>query len=147
MLKVLIVEDDLMMADMVEEILAQNGYEICGIAPTVAEAVALGRRHKPDLALIDMRLADGGRGTDAAAQLAAFAKLGILYASGNMSQVKQAASAGDACLAKPYRDVDLLRALEIVAEIVAKGTASPPFPPGFELLAPKPAARDAIQHE
>jgi len=47
MLKVLIVEDDLMMADMVEEILSQSGYEVCGIAPTVAEAVALGRPTSP----------------------------------------------------------------------------------------------------
>jgi hypothetical protein len=94
-----------------------------------------------------MRLADGGLGTDVAAQLAASGRVGILYASGNMSQVKLAASAGDACLSKPYRDVDLLRALEIVAEIVAKGTASPPYPSGFELLSPKRAACDESLHE
>jgi len=147
MLKVLIVEDDLMMADMVEEILSQNGYEICGIAPTVVEAVALGRRHKPDLAVIDMRLADGGHGPDAAAQLAASARLGILYATGNTSQVMLTAATGDACLSKPYRDVDLLRALEIVTEIVAKGTASPPFPRGFQVLSSIPAARRETSHE
>lgn len=147
MLKVLIVEDDLMMADMVEEVLSQNGYEVCGIAPTVAEAVALGRRHKPDLAIIDMRLADGGHGPDAAAQLAVSGRLGILYATGNMSQVVLTAAAGDACLSKPYRDVDLLRSLEIVAEMVATGTASPPFPRGFQVLPSTPTARRETSHE
>ena len=41
MLKVLIVEDDLMLADFAEEILVEHGYEVSGIARTVADAVAL----------------------------------------------------------------------------------------------------------
>ena len=36
MSKVLIAEDDLMIADMVEQILVDAGYEVCGIARTVA---------------------------------------------------------------------------------------------------------------
>jgi CheY-like chemotaxis protein len=134
MLKVLIVEDDLMIADMIEEILVQNGYEVCGIAPRVAEALALSRSHKPDLVIIDMRLAAGGLGTDVANQFGDLGRPGILYTTGNMSQLMRTAAIGDACLAKPYRDTELLRGLEIVSEIVATGTASPPFPRGFQLL-------------
>ena len=40
--KVLIVEDDLMIANAAEEALVERGYEVYGIACTVAEAVALG---------------------------------------------------------------------------------------------------------
>jgi CheY-like chemotaxis protein len=134
MLKVLIAEDDLMVADMAEEVLVEGGYEVCGIARTVAEGVALGRLHKPDLALLDLRLSDGGLGTEIAAQLAAFGRIGVLYATGNALHAMQNASDGDACIAKPYGSDDLVRALEIVAEIVATGTASHPFPRGFELL-------------
>jgi DNA-binding response OmpR family regulator len=141
MLKVLIAEDDLMIADMAEESLVENGYEVCGIARTVAEAVALGRRHKPDLAVIDLRLADGGLGTEIAAQLGALGRLGVLYASGNISQVMLGGADGDACLAKPYRSADLVRGLEIVAGIVATGTASAPFPAGFQLLPSAISAR------
>jgi ActR/RegA family two-component response regulator len=108
-------------------VLVQHGYEVCGIARTVAEAVALGRLHKPDLALIDLRLADGGLGTEVAAQLGALGRLGVLYATGNISRVMSSAVYGDACLSKPYRSDDLVRGLEIVAEIVATGKASPPF--------------------
>jgi CheY-like chemotaxis protein len=134
MLKVLIAEDDLMIADMAEEMLVGYGYEVCGIARTVAEAVALGRHHKPDLALIDLRLADGGLGTEIAAQLGGLGRLGVLYASGNIDHIMLTAADGTACLAKPYRSADLLRGLEIVAGIVATGTASPPFPAGFQVL-------------
>jgi two-component system, response regulator PdtaR len=84
MLKVLMAEDDFMIADMAEEVLVEHGYEVCGIARTVAEAVALGRRHKPDLAVIDLRLADGGLGTEVAAQLGALGRIGVLYATGNV---------------------------------------------------------------
>ena len=47
MVKVLIVEDDLMIADATEEILVKSGYEVCGIARTVVGAVALGRTTSP----------------------------------------------------------------------------------------------------
>src|SRR5260221_13821949 len=84
MLKVLIVEDDLMIADMAEEMLVSFGYEVCGIARTVTAAVALSRRHKPDLAIIDLRLADGGFGTEIAAQMGGLGSPRVLYASGNI---------------------------------------------------------------
>jgi DNA-binding response OmpR family regulator len=132
MLKILIVEDDFMLADFAEEILVDRGYEVSGIARTVAEAVALARRTRPDLVMLDLRLADGGLGTEVAAQLLGIGRPGILYVTGNMSQV--ALTDGDACLAKPYRPVDLVRGMEIVAEIIATGIAQPPFPQGFQLL-------------
>src|SRR5450432_1399542 len=141
--KVLIVEDDLIIADMVEETLVESGYEVCGIARTVVEAVALGRCHKPDLAIIDLRLADGGIGTEIPAQLSPLGKLGILYATGNMWHPVLTAADGHACLTKPYRAAALVRGLEIVADIVATGTASPPFPNGFEVLPPATASTAA----
>jgi CheY-like chemotaxis protein len=143
MLKVLIAEDDLLIAGMAEEVLIEGGFVICGIARTVGEAVALGRLHKPDLALLDVRLADGGLGMEIAAQLAAFGRTGVLYATGNSANVMEQACEGDACIVKPYGSADLVRALEIVAEIVATGTASPPFPRGFELLPQATLARRA----
>jgi DNA-binding response OmpR family regulator len=130
----LIVEDDLMLADFAEEILVEHGYEISGIARTVADAIALARRSRPDLVILDLRLAEGGLGTEVASQLPPLGRPGILYVTGNMSQV--ALVHGDACLAKPYRSADLVRGLEVVAEIIATGKAQPPFPQGFQLLHP-----------
>jgi DNA-binding response OmpR family regulator len=138
MLKVLIAEDDLMIADMAEEILVSNGYEVCGIARTVAEAVALGRDNLPDLAILDMRLADGGLGTQIAAELSGLGRIGILYASGNMSQIALSAADGDACLAKPYRSADLLQSLHIVSDIVASGSSTLTPPRGFQRLGNTP---------
>jgi DNA-binding response OmpR family regulator len=136
MLKVLIAEDDLMIADQAEAALVRHGYEVCGIARTVADALALGWRHKPDLAVIDLRLAEGGLGSDIVPHLRKLGRLGVLYASGNLTDRMMAVIDGDACLKKPYSDADLVRGLEIVADIVASGMVARPFPRGFDLLPP-----------
>jgi two-component sensor histidine kinase/CheY-like chemotaxis protein len=134
MRKVMIAEDDLFMADMLEDVLVQSGYEVCGIARTVEKAVELGERHKPDLAILDLRLAEGGIGTDIAARLNRRGNLGVLYASGNAGQMGLTKADGEACLGKPYRAADVVRALEIVEQMVSTGEASRPFPQRFYLL-------------
>jgi DNA-binding response OmpR family regulator len=123
-LKVLIAEDDLMIADMIEGALVAHGYAVCGIAPTVAEATELAFREKPDLAIIDLRLADGGLGTEIAHRLR----------DQHTANVHLTAVNGHASLSKPYSEAALLRALELVSEIVATGKATPPFPRGFQIL-------------
>ena len=144
MLKVLIAEDDLLVADMAEESLVKHGYEVCGIARTVAEAVALGRRWKPELAVIDLRLAEGGLGSDIVTALRGLGRLGVLYASGNLTDRMMAVIDGDACIKKPYTDTDLVRGLDIVFDIVANGRVSQPFPRGFHLLPPAPPASSQV---
>ena len=135
-LKVLIAEDDLVIADMEVETLTEHGYDVCGIGRNVADAVALAWRHKPDLVILDVRLADGDLGTQIATDLADLHELGILYVTSNVSAVSQSSARGHACLAKPYRTGDLLRGLEIVTEIIDTGVASPPFPRNFQLRPP-----------
>jgi CheY-like chemotaxis protein len=134
-LKVLLAEDDVMIADMNEEILIAAGYEVCGIARTVTEAIALGRLHSPDLAVLDLRLADGGLGTEVAAQLHTHGKIGILFATGNKSFVTLTSADGEACLSKPYRNSDLIISLRIVDEILAFGKTSRTLPRGLAILA------------
>lgn len=142
MLKVMIAEDDLFMADMLQDVLVENGYQVCGIARTVKDAVALGRAHKPDLAVLDVRLAEGGLGTEIAAQLGRPGGLGILYPTGNAGLKGQATltkTDGEACLSKPYRPADIIRALKIVEQIRSTGEALRPFPTGFAVLEPATA--------
>ena len=137
-MRVLIVEDHLMIADVTEEFLLQNGYEVCGIARTVDEAVGLARLHEPDVILLDLRLADGGIGTEVAARLDPLAKPGILYVTANMAEVVLTDEQGHACLKKPYRLTDLLQAVEIVASMAMVGDADPSlaYPRGFRILPP-----------
>jgi two-component sensor histidine kinase/CheY-like chemotaxis protein len=138
---VMIAEDDLFMADMLADVLAAAGYDVCGIARTVEEGGELGQRHKPDLAVLDVRLAAGGLGTDIAARLNGNGRPGILYATGNVGQLDLTRADGEACIGKPYRSADVVQALRIVEQIVRTGEARGPFPKSFHPLE-RPASDD-----
>ncbi len=140
MRKVVIVEDNYMIADMVEDTLVRNGYDVCGIGSTVAEGLALCRLHEPDLAVVDLRLAGGELGTELTAQLVPFGKLGILYVTGNTDQLALSSADGHGCLGKPYLVSDLLRGLQLVTDFVQTGRTKPPYPSGFHLLGPAEAS-------
>ncbi len=131
---VMIAEDDLFMADMLEEVLVDGGYQVCGIARTVEQAIALGERHRPDLAVLDIRLAEGGYGMEVAAWLKQHGPVGVLYASGQVGQMVLTKDDGDALLVKPYRAEDVVHALKIVEQIISTGIASQRFPTGFSVL-------------
>ena len=59
MTTVLIVEDDPLIAISLRMILEDEGYELCGVAATEQQAILLGLTHRPDVAVVDVRLAEG----------------------------------------------------------------------------------------
>ncbi|MEM9249625.1 MAG: response regulator [Pseudomonadota bacterium] len=63
--RVLIIEDEAIIAMDIEGIVASMGHAVTGIARTRARAVELGRRDRPDLMLADIQLADDSSGVDA----------------------------------------------------------------------------------
>lgn len=70
--KILVVEDEALVALGVSGLMEDMGHQVCGIAASVAEALDLSRTHAPDLVLMDVNLQEGGNGIDAAHQLLAF---------------------------------------------------------------------------
>ena len=100
--KVLIAEDELMIADMIAEVLAENGYDLCGIARSVAEAIELGEARRPGLAVIDLHLADGSLGAAIAHRLRRQGSLGVLYMTGGANDITLTANDGEVCLRKPF---------------------------------------------
>jgi DNA-directed RNA polymerase specialized sigma24 family protein len=63
--KVMIIEDEALIALDLRTIVEDMGHEVAGVARTVDEAIALGRTANPDLILSDIQLADGSCGIDA----------------------------------------------------------------------------------
>jgi DNA-binding NarL/FixJ family response regulator len=68
-LRVLVVEDDFLIAMQSEVALTAAGFEVVGPATTAEEAVALAGEAQPTLAVMDIRLASTRDGIDAARQL------------------------------------------------------------------------------
>jgi DNA-binding response OmpR family regulator len=137
-MKVIVAEDDIMIADFLADALADLGHEVSGVACDVAGGVALTREHHPGVAILDMQLGRGELGTEIANRLSASNDLDgicILYVTGEAERVVREARFGHACLHKPYSIATLQLALTIVDNMV-HGIAPPPtLPPGMLLLA------------
>ncbi len=133
-LVVLIVEDELMIADYLEETLQDAGFEVCGIARNGAEAVALAQLHHPALSVIDLRLSNGEYGTQVGAALSEQGAIGILYATGNSRHPLLDTAVGQACITKPYTSEGIVAGVRIVAERMARMSPLSAFPVGFRLL-------------
>ena len=66
---VLVVEDDLIIGWHLRHMLEGIGCHVCATAVAEDEAVAAAEKHRPDLVLMDLRLAGGGSGAAAAERI------------------------------------------------------------------------------
>ena len=66
---VLILEDEALIADLLEATLTRAGYHVIGTAATQAQAQALLRKEKPTIALLDINLGGSERSFDFAREI------------------------------------------------------------------------------
>ena len=67
--RVLVVEDEPIIAMDIEALVTEIGHVVVDIADTRATAVEAALRHRPDLVLADIQLADGSSGIDAVREI------------------------------------------------------------------------------
>lgn len=113
--KILIVEDEFIVANNLRMVLQKSGYDITGIAASANEAQELIIKNKPDIALLDIRLQGDVTGIDLARTLKTKG-ISFIYLSANSNQkileeAKKTEPHG--FLVKPFRRKDLLIMLEI----------------------------------
>jgi PAS domain S-box-containing protein len=78
-LKILIVEDELIVADEIQRKLKKSGYTVLDTAVSRDEAVALALRYKPGLVLMDIKLQGEMVGVDAAQEITDALDIPIVY--------------------------------------------------------------------
>ena len=119
--RVLVVEDEYFVALAAEEALAAAGFEVVGVAATAEEAVEIARAERPDLVLMDIRLAGVRDGIDAAAEIRSGLGIPSLFATAHSDAATRARGEGAAApmgwLTKPYAPTELAAA---VAAALAK---------------------------
>jgi two-component system, response regulator PdtaR len=113
--RILIVEDDYLVAIEMEGRLVEAGYEVVGTAGSAEEAISLARAHNPDLAIMDIRLAGLRDGVDAAVEL--FREHGtrsIFATAHDDPRTRRRAAAAEPLgwLRKPYSPDDLIAAVK-----------------------------------
>jgi len=122
-LRILVVEDEVLLAIDLSDLLTDFGYEVCAIARTADEAFAAAVLHRPDLVLTDIRLAQGSSGLDAAKRIRAELGTPSFFISGSIDRalIEQASeSAPLGFFSKPYEPRALCSALAQAAVCCAR---------------------------
>ena len=92
-LRVLVVEDEALIAMELESILEQQGHEVVDAVATEADAIAVARLTRPDLVLMDVRLARGGDGVATAIRLRQELGIRSIFITAQSDQVTRARAA------------------------------------------------------
>jgi DNA-binding NarL/FixJ family response regulator len=109
--RILVVEDDFLVAMQMESALTEAGFEVAGVAASGEDAIALALSERPRLVVMDIRLAGDRDGIDTALHL--FAEHGIrcVFATAHHDEHsrRRAAPAGPlGWLHKPYTMASLV---------------------------------------
>jgi CheY-like chemotaxis protein len=109
-LRVLVIEDDALIAMLLSELLAGMGHDVCATAATEADAVIAATRHRPDLMIVDARLG-GGSGVSAVEEILRAGPVAHLFISGDAEKV-QTRQPDAVVVRKPFREAELARAID-----------------------------------
>jgi two-component system response regulator HydG len=113
--KILIVEDQFIEAKSLNVILTNAGYSTCSIARSVATALSIIEKEKPDLVLVDIFLQGEGTGIDLGTILNE-KNMAFVYLSANSNrQILEAAKSTKpyGFMVKPFRAKDVLIMLDV----------------------------------
>ena len=133
-MRVLVVEDEALIAQLIEDVLIEAGYEVLGPVSSVAEALELAREEPVDLALLDVNLGLGGDGVDLAHRLHERQGLPCLFASASAREALRACDVALGLLRKPFGPKELVLAVEAASAVLA-GAKPARVPRGMDLFA------------
>ena len=116
-MKILIVEDEALLAATLKQLVELNPlYEVTAIADDLDAAMRSVEAQAPELALVDLQLANGTSGFSVAARLHALG-IACLFTTGNAPGFP-VPDLALGCLRKPFETDDLARALKEAEDIV-----------------------------
>jgi DNA-binding response OmpR family regulator len=121
-MRILIAEDDALIALCTEDILTDAGHTVVGLATTKLRALQLAQQSRPDLALIDLRLADGETGLDVAQELATYRIPTIVVSALPRGMV--AGGSARAFVEKPFAPETLLAAIAGLGQAASRSEAA-----------------------
>lgn len=117
---VLIVEDQVLIAIHLQDLVEEAGHRVSAIAHDTAAAVAAAARERPAFAIMDLRLANGSNGLDAAQQL--YERFGVrcLFVSANIDdEVRSKATRFQSLgfIGKPFLPAEVISAVQAAARV------------------------------
>ncbi len=112
--KLLIVEDEILVALELEDIVQSAGFEVVGIAADRAGALRVA--DDADIALVDLNLRDGATGPSIGEALARDRGVRVIYITANPAQIGAAATTALGVIPKPFSPATVRDAVLIAAQ-------------------------------
>jgi DNA-binding response OmpR family regulator len=110
-LRVLVIEDDALIAMLLSELLAGMGHDVCATAATEADAVIAATCYRPDLMIVDAGLGRGS-GVSAVEEIQRGGPVAHLFISGDAGRVRTR-KPGAVVVRKPFHKAELARAIDM----------------------------------
>lgn len=113
--RILIIEDEPIIAMDIEMIVRDLGHDVVAVATTHAEAVAEAQKHQPGLVLADIQLADNSSGIEAVLEILQDVKLPVIFITAFPERLLTGDRPEPAfLLTKPYQPATLRAAISQV---------------------------------
>jgi DNA-binding LytR/AlgR family response regulator len=123
-LRILIVEDEMVIGANISLQLSKLGYEVTGIVPRGEEALVHVRENQPDIVLLDIQLKGSIDGIQTAEMMQRERDIPVIYLTANADDAhfnRAKATHPYAFISKPYKSLDLKRAIELTASRLQSG--------------------------
>ena|SRR5262245_37055753 len=118
MVKILIVEDEPIVAEAVSQLLDHAGHQVVGVAKDEASALEQAAAGCPDLVLMDVRLAGASDGIETARKIQAERPVNVVFVTAHhdsKTRARAAAAAAVGFVPKPFSCEELLSAVSAAA--------------------------------
>ena len=140
LIKILVVEDEMIIAAKISMQLTSLGYEVTGILPRGEQAIQQLKDNLPDIILLDINLKGDIDGIETARRVQLLADIPIIYLTANSDEAtfnRAKPTRPYAFISKPFKQLDLQRAIELTISRMAenatgwipenKTAGAPPF--------------------
>jgi CheY-like chemotaxis protein len=130
--RVLIVEDEALLAMDLEAIVEDGGHQVVGEACSLAEVEEMSASLAPDLAFVDIQLARGSSGLDVCALIRRrWANTVIVFVTANPKKIPDDFAGAHGVIPKPFTRTGLVSALHYIEEGVCNPPPTSPEPGSF----------------
>jgi two-component system, response regulator PdtaR len=129
---ILMVEDEPIAAMSATWELEEAGHRVLEAASTIEQALRLARKHRPDLALVDIDLQGTGDGVELARQLREM-DIPAVFVSAQDSLANQNSQLALGIIGKPYNPADIPRSVAVIRALL-RGEVLPPLPRALHLF-------------
>lgn len=131
--RILIIEDEALVALELRFVLEDLGHEVVGVAADSRQAEDIIKTNDVDLALVDIHLSDGPTGIELGRHLGQDHRVAVLFMTGNPGMVRNGVAGTIGVLSKPTDERAVRTAVDYA---LGKRAGSPPpmAPPELQLF-------------